>query len=217
METLTLTSRILGGVSSICPKALVTRPQNTGDPQSTETTSLSQIAELDSESHGVQTEYNAILKRTSAIAKLLNKPITCIFETMHDGEHATRPELFASQVTRHWQDIVINTPKLWSRISVVNPSGNDEDTFGALYINKSKDLPLDLTIRDCRAAVFNDESVFYPIIRRCRLVKIAVHNACGDGDFFDSLEYAHAPLLQFFDLTSNHETFYGQLGSHHRI
>lgn len=114
-------------------------------------------------------------------------------------------------MTHHWRDVAINTQKLWSKILLANPIVGEGGTLGFLYIKRSKDSPLNLTIRDFIAAVGDDEPVLYQLeaIRCCLLEKYFDHPYRARA-LLGSLEYPYAPLLQSLDLTSHSGELDGQ-------
>ena len=77
---------------------------------------LAQLAELETATRKVQDNYNYVFNKSSAIEKIPNEILTSIFEEAHSPKGGL--EVQASQVTRRWRDITINTPRLWSRIDL---------------------------------------------------------------------------------------------------
>lgn len=106
---------------------------------------LHQLAELAAESQALIVEHKSIINDNAAISTLPNEILAAIFQAGHDsqavGDHF---EILISSVTKHWRDVALATPPLWTVILCAVVRQQLEAT--ALYIHRSKAAPIELKI-----------------------------------------------------------------------
>ena len=162
---------------------------------------LAQLTDLEAATRAVQTEYNSIVNCTSAIAKIPNEILSIIFQEAHSGEDGL--EFQASQVTRRWRGVAINTHILWSRIHLTVDKLQKVQLF-SLYLTRSKAVPVDLKVTERL-----DDEEHVPIlgklladhIPRCRQLTLDFASTGSARIIYNSLIEVSAPLLESFDAT----------------
>lgn len=166
---------------------------------------LAQLADLDAISSALMAEYNSIHNRISAVASLPNEILASIFEAGHRSEHSEGFELLVSQITRHWRDVSLNTPKLWSRI---HRKKFQQPEPSALYFNRSMAVAIDLTVNiGCTDNPNNEDDVtpFCQLmavhISRCYRLVVTSDSKSETNTLLRFLYSSIGPLLTIIDIS----------------
>ncbi|KAF7984587.1 hypothetical protein HWV62_13819 [Athelia sp. TMB] len=156
---------------------------------------LARLAGSETAIRKVQDEYNCVFNKTSVIEKIPNEILATIFE------EARSSKVQASQVTRRWRDVVINTPRLWSRIDVSIDTLQKVELV-ALYLSRSKAVPFDMTVTE-HLQVHRHQTVLGELLREhmhhCSLLRISFCSTESARTILDFFVMISAPLLETFD------------------
>ncbi|KAF7986643.1 hypothetical protein HWV62_26466 [Athelia sp. TMB] len=160
---------------------------------------LAKLADLEAAMRIVQHDYNVIFNSASIMAKIPDEILATIFEQAHSCEDGL--ELQVSQLTHRWREVALCTPRLWCKVRV---SSYKQADLAALYLDRSKGLPFDLTIS---IKSTDDEALFCGMflnrIHLCRRLTINLKSDLPkeERDFVDHLVSATLPLLKSFEMS----------------
>ena len=110
---------------------------------------LRQVAGVDASIAQARFEYAQAINRVALVASLPNEVLSFIFQAVFYsslGESEQLPaEILLSQVTRHWRDVALSTPQLWTRIHFFSRESGKYQMSEA-YLSRSGALPIDMRI-----------------------------------------------------------------------
>lgn len=175
---------------------------------------LAETAQLDAESAIVASEHCKLVNKSVPISSLPNEILAAIFDTGHrlQGHEGPRhPEfvILVSSVIRHWRNVAIDIPRLWTRINRAKFQVQTEST--ATYLHRSKSSPLDVTVEigghngDSGEAL-DDVRPFVELVKphMSRIRHLSIISASDDSLLYllEVLRLTAAPLLQSFSISS---------------
>lgn len=130
-----------------------------------------------------------------------------IFESFILLQRDARPlpsnsaSIFLSHVTRHWREVVLKTPTLWTKISLSNHSSR---VYIQTCLQRSGECGLDICIRPFEKTVAVDElfTLLIAEVHRWRSLTVDVHTRELCHGILDQLRIRTlaAPLLQSLDI-----------------
>ena len=152
----------------------------------------------------------ALVNTPSPISSLPNEILVLIFEFGHTLPQATKLpfECLVLQVTRHWRDVAISVPRLWTSIIVspIAPAG-----MLAAYLQRSRSFPIDLTC-DLEPNPPDDDSQNEHVIGLWKMVvphaarwrRLSIEVNCISL-IVDSISALFVPFLERLEITSRTE------------
>jgi hypothetical protein len=108
---------------------------------------IREVERLDALLAQMQAKFNDLSNRAAPVASLPNEILSTVFEAgclSLPSPSLSSFEITVSHVTRHWRDVAMNTPSLWTVIAILNRK-YVLDMVEA-YLARSKSLTLDISI-----------------------------------------------------------------------
>ncbi|KAF7980750.1 hypothetical protein HWV62_36781 [Athelia sp. TMB] len=170
-------------------------------------------------------EYIAKARTRNSIVPISSLPIELLIEIFTIGSRVpidpnnlhARFEVLVSHVCHLWRDTALNTPVLWTRVH--RAMCQEEIGSIAAYLERSKDVPIDLAIEIAsddqdwaiEEAEYEDDSELAPVyqllrphIHRCEVIRIRSFSTREDRDVRRLLITApFMPSLRYLYVSSN--------------
>jgi len=120
------------------------------ETQDTRASHLREVEKLDALLARMQIDFNELTNRAALVASIPNEILGAIFEAGTYLLPRSYPdlqfEILVSQVTRHWRNVAMSTPSLWSQIVMIKEPYNLE--MVEAYLTRSGSLPpLDIWLK----------------------------------------------------------------------
>lgn len=183
----------------------------------TRNTLLAQDVFVDKALHALRLEYNNTLNMASDIAVLPDEILALIFEGANELGNGL--PLIVTQVTRRWRDIAISTPKLWSKIKLIQHEGFEPIPLAELYFNRSKAVPFDLEyISDSSAGnitthILRFGHLLATHMHRCRRLSLNFIMSLEADVLLDILAPLSCPLLEFMNISCRSASIHQRYGT----
>jgi len=123
--------------------------------------------------------------------------------------------LLVSRICRHWRDIVIDSPDVWTNVQWYVPSR----PFPAIWFERSKSCLLDITLQVHSCYLEQDEdldiSPLIPHMDRCRRLIIDVKDDYELVELIRPLKDVFAPRLEYVEVCLREPDGDGELNEQH--
>lgn len=162
---------------------------------------IREVERLDVQLATMQTNFNELTNRSAPVASIPNEILSAVFEA--DNQSTSSFGITVSHVTRHWRNVAMNTPSLWTCIDISNQIHNLD--MVEMNLTRSGNLPLDiyiyLTTRS--PSISSIMRAITPHIGRWRWLDILCDLSCRSlSPVLNSLHSSCAPLLESVNIIS---------------
>lgn len=176
---------------------------------------LHQLEELDAESRALQVERKSIFNDNAVISALLNELLSNIFELGHDSQAPKDHfEILVSSVTKHWRDVALGTPKLWTIILCEVFEQQLERITLYLYRSKAATIDLRIVMRGMNSISQKDTRDLWQLLTahfgRCHRLVVDAVDPPGLRLLLKLLRHlrdVRAPLLRRIEISCSDEWF----------